>query len=568
MSFVCNALGFMRRKAKGTTGAASAALAASVAMMIAAGPIRAQQLVDDPLIRSNFVGTSSIGTNVGNVTQMTFGPDGRLYVSTFTSGVKRYDYDPAGNLTNEKLVWSRPPSGPQMNGSLGVAFHEDPTLGTVMYLAPAVTSSFNVEINITQSIIRLTDNDGDGNWGESGAGEVNQAIVDNLRVTDLHQVNQLLVDDNTLYAGIGSRTRTGGERSEYGGAPNPDDGEFAYTGAINWIRDLTQLNSDTTTPNVAGFDITEHHTDARPLTSTDAGKLTVYSTGFRNVYGLAFDGDGQLWATMNQNEDPLKPDELHRSDFQDDHRFPKRNEVSGDWKANAAAQAAGFFQTFEDPVALLGNNASANGLDFTERNDAFAGHAFIVRFSNGDDLLAVDPETGTVRQVVTGLSNPLDVLTDPAGNLLIGQFGGGGTIYRLELVPGEIIFGDLDGSGAIDAADWMILRDNFNADLGGLTPAEAMALGDLNGDFLNDGFDFALFKSAYEEANGEGSFNDLFQVPEPASIVCLLVAALMIALYRGDLTTKSQKGRRLAQVRIPVPRIAHPIEIPQTRIES
>jgi glucose/arabinose dehydrogenase len=471
---------------------------------------------------------------------MTFGPDGKLYVATFANGVKRYDYDPAGNLTNEKLVWSRSSSGNQLNGSLGVAFHEDPTLGTVMYLAPAVSSSFNVEINITQSIIRLTDNDSDGNWGETAAGEVNQAIVDNLRVTDLHQVNQLLVRDDTLYAGIGSRTRTGGQISEYGGAPNPDDGEFAYTGSINWIRDLTQLSSDTTTSNIAGFNITQHHTDVRPLASTDVGKLTVYSTGFRNVYGMAFDADGQLWASMNQNEgDFQKPDELHRSDFQDDHRFPKRNEISGDWKTNAAAVAAGFFQNFEDPVALLGNNASADGFDFTYRNDAFAGHAFIVRFSTGDDLLAVNPDTGAWRQVVTGFSNPLDVLADAAGNLLIGQFGAGGKIFRLELIPGSNIFGDLNRSGMVDAADWMILRDNFNIDMAGMTPTEAMARGDLNADFRNDRFDFGLFKTAYDDANGSGAFTRLLNVPEPAAAQLCVVAAAALLLtgwHRNNVT--------------------------------
>jgi glucose/arabinose dehydrogenase len=505
-------------------------LVAGLILMTANIPIRAQQLVDDPLVRANFIGISEIGTSVGPVAQMTFGPDGRLYVATFGSGVKRYDYDAAGNLTNPTQVWSRPSSGNQVNGSLGIAFHEDAALGTVMYLAPAVTSSFNVEVNITQSIIRLTDNDGDGSWGETAAGEVNQAIVDNLRVTDLHQVNQLLVDEDTLYAGIGSRTRTGGQISEYGGAPNSDDGEFAYTGSINWIRDLTQLSGNTTTPNIAGFNITQHHTDSRPLTSEDTGKLTVYSTGFRNVFGLALDGDGQLWATMNQNEGSFqKPDELHRSDFQDDHRFPKRNEISGDWKQNAAAVAAGFFQTMKDPVALLGNNASADGIDFTNRNDAFAGHAFLVRFSNGDDLLAVDPISGTVRQVVTGFNSPLEVLTDPQGNLLIGQYGAGGRIYRLELVSGSSIFGDLNRDGMVDVGDWMILRDNFNADLTGLPPTEAMALGDLNGDLLNDRFDFALFKTAYEEANGSGSFAGLFQVPEPnAWRACVMAAIVMI----------------------------------------
>jgi YD repeat-containing protein len=558
----CEARFLTRCNARARICATGAALVALFATMITALSARAQLLVDDPLIRSNFVGIAPIRTNVGNVTQMTFGPDGRLYVATFTSGVKRYDYDPAGNLTNETLVWSRTASGGQMNGSLGVAFHQDATLGTVMYLAPAVSSNFNVEINFTQSIIRLTDNDGDGNWGETAVGEVNQAIVDNLRVTDLHQVNQLLVRGDTLYAGIGSRTRTGGQISEYSGAANPDDGEFAYTGSINWIRDLTQLSGNTTTPNVAGFDITQHHTDVRPLTSTDIGKLTVYSTGFRNVYGLAFDGDGQLWATMNQNEGSFqKPDELHRSDFQNDHRFPKRNEISGDWKLNAAAQAAGFFQQFEDPVALLGNNASADGLAFSDRNDAFAGHAFIVRFSNGDDLLAVDPQTGTVRQVVTGFSNPLDVLTDPAGNLLIGQFGSGGAIYRLELIEGSTVFGDLNRDGIINSVDWAILRDNFNADLTELTPAEAMALGDLNGDFFNNRFDFALFKTAYEEANGAGSFNSLFLVPEPAAAQLFLVAvaAVMSAGFRC---------RPSAVAGLRPNRICQSLEIPRTRIES
>lgn len=479
-------------------------------------------------MQANFISINEIASGVGDITQMTFGPDGKLYVATFTSGVRRYDYSPTGGLTGGVTVWSRPADNAngQFNGSLGVAFHEDETLGTVMYIAPAVSSSFNVALNRTQSIVRLTDDDGDGAWGELNAGEVNQAIVDNLRVTDLHQVNQLLVRGDVLYAGIGSRTRTGGDVSELSGGPNPDDGEFAYTGAINWIRDLTQLSSDTTTPNIAGFDITQHQSETRPFTSTDEGKLTAYSTGFRNVYGLAFDGDGQLWATMNQNENPLKPDELHRSDFQDDHGFPKKNEVAGDWKNNAAAIGAGFFQTFKDPVALLGNHASADGLDFTTINNAFAGHAFITRFALGNDLIAVDPDTGDVRTIVTGLSNPIDVLAEPTGHLLIGTHGNGGRIYRLSLVEGgAAVFGDLNNDGLIDAEDWTSLRDNFNVDLSELSPGEAYALGDLNGDLVNDGLDFSLFKNAYNQQNGPGAFEALLQVPEPTGGGALCVGA-------------------------------------------
>jgi len=515
--------------------AIAAITALSLAIAVAATERAcAQQLAGSPLVQANFTGISLVGSGVGSPTQMVFGPDGKLYVSTFTSGVKRYDYSPTGGISGGVTVWSRPADNlaGQLNGSLGVAFHQDPTLGTVMYIAPAVSSSFNPTLNRIQSIVRLTDNDGDGSWGETASGEVNQAIVNNLRVTDLHQVNQLLVDDDKLYVGIGSRTRTGGEVSEYGGAPNVDDGEFAYTGSINWIRDLTQLSGNTTTANIAGFTINQHHTNTQPFTSTDESKLTVYSTGFRNVYGMAIDGDGQLWATMNQNENPLKPDEIHRSDFQDDHGFSKRNEVSGDWKQNQTAIDAGFFQTFKEPVATLGDHASANGLDFTDRNAAYDGYAFAVRFANGNDLLAVNPRSGNVESIASGFSAPIDVLRDPAGNLLIASYSG--QIHRVSLKAGVgVALGDLDLNGVVNAADWALQRDGFGANLGSLSPVEALTHGDLNGDLQNDEYDFAIFKAVYEERNGAGSFAAMLQVPEPSATLLGLTALGLVARTRN-----------------------------------
>ncbi len=500
----------------------------------------AQSITLNPLTQGNITGIESIAAGVGGITQMTFGPDGRLYVATFGSGILRYDYDPHGSLTNKTTVWSRPANPPAgvINGSLGVAFHEDANLGVVMYLAPAVSGNFDVSRNFAQSIVRLTDSDGDGNWGELADGEVNQTIVDNLRVTDLHQVNQMVVKNDSLYVGIGSRTRTGGQingepHSELPGDPNPDDGEFAYTGAINWIRDLTLLSGDTTTTNLAGHNITSHHTDTTPFTSTNEGKLTIYSTGFRNVYGLALDTEGQLWATMNQNENPLKPDELHRSDFQDDHGFPKANEVSGNWKTNADAIASGFFQTFKDPVSELGNNASANGITFTGANSNLDEYAFIVRYSAGKDLIAVHRETGEIIQVASGFASPLDVTTDPYGDLLVGDYGGGGQIFRID------VFGNMDADlnqdGLIDAVDWGIIRANFNADLTGLTPPQAKALGDLTSDFVIDRVDLALFKRSYEDFNGAGTFAQLgAPIPEPQTLL------IMLPLLLGAATVSRQ----------------------------
>ena len=88
-------------------------------------------------------------------------------------------------------------------------------------------------------------------------------------------------------------------------------------------------------------------------------------------------------------------------------------------------------------------------------------------------------------------------------------------------------FGDLNTSGTITGADWTIFRTNQHADLSGLSLAEAYRQGDLDGDLLNNHSDFALFKAAYEAANGSGSFAAMLAgVPEPRSILLVLAGGL------------------------------------------
>lgn len=83
--------------------------------------------------------------------------------------------------------------------------------------------------------------------------------------------------------------------------------------------------------------------------------------------------------------------------------------------------------------------------------------------------------------------------------------------------------GDFNFDGAITAADWPIVRDNFNADFAGLTPAEAYSLGDLNADGANDALDFAQFKAVFDAANGVGAFQAMLnQVPEPSALILLV----------------------------------------------
>jgi hypothetical protein len=246
---------------------------------------------------------------------------------------------------------------------------------------------------------------------------------------------------------------------------------------------------------------------------------------------MAFDGDGDLWATMNQNENPQLPDELHQSNFKDDHSFPKKNEVSGDWKLNAAAIAEGYFQTFRTPVALLGNNASADGIAFTDRNGMFDDRPFIVRYANGDDLISVNPATGTFQQIATGLANPLALLTDPNGHLLLGTHGGGGRIYRIGVADLSGVYGDFNDDGMLNVADWQIFKSHFNQAVGG-TPQLRYALGDMNVDLQVNYIDFGLFKTSYESLNGAGSFAGLGEVPEPTMWAAFLAVFAWVAGLR------------------------------------
>jgi len=88
----------------------------------------------------------------------------------------------------------------------------------------------------------------------------------------------------------------------------------------------------------------------------------------------------------------------------------------------------------------LGPSSSADGCAFWSASGlptALRGGAFIARF-NGRiteapggagasltyaDLVAVDVATGRVRQVATGFRHPLAVLADPAGRLLVADYG-------------------------------------------------------------------------------------------------------------------------------------------------
>ena len=466
----------------------------------------------DQLKLSFVVGVNPPGSvpSMGLITQMAWHPDEQqLFVASYELGIVRFNYSydslsETTSLTNATLIWQNPMSDLGTRGSLGLAFHQDPLLGTVLYFNEAVRfipgyqSSVTAETARLQTVRRITDSNGDGTWG--GAGDVNQAILNNVQVNTQHQINNFATRGNTLFMGIGTQTI-------------PGNHETAYTGTISWIEDLTLLGGDTTTANLAGFDTPPgnglgadgHHIDTHPFTSSDKSKLRVYSTGSRNPFGIAVEGqnrNGDLWFSMNQQEEDvqggLKPDEFHRTFYQADHGFPKWYQTDGNlcnahligpippnttpeqistppvdiqmnplddnitnWKTDPTALAAGFFDPINTvaPWVTLGLHASADGFDFYYgSNSTFDGDAFVARFGPHDDIRAIDTATAQQISVVSGLLNPLTVLRAPGGLLLADS----NAIYFLRFV-GDIVGipGDYNLNGIVDAADYAVWRNTL-----------------------------------------------------------------------------------------------------------
>jgi glucose/arabinose dehydrogenase len=224
---------------------------------------------------------------------------------TTAAGVHSFAYDRiTGKLSDDKIA------AEGITGGIGIAFHNHDMYLTVF------------DDNYTDSIMKLTDDDGNGVWGETGKGEVSVKIVKHIPIGD-HDVDQLIVRGDTLFVGIGRRTIAGrrdfwtmGSHSD----PNPNDpfpggfwssgdgfswGDGALNGTICWIKDLTTVKNQEDSANPYGPGVTQdmnfYQQNDSPYTSNRKDALVVHSAGARNPYGLCLDKNGDLWFTNNFN---------------------------------------------------------------------------------------------------------------------------------------------------------------------------------------------------------------------------------------------------------------------------
>ncbi len=408
-----------------------AAVLLLVAMAIEVQGLQAQTIA--PAHASNLT-ISNIGgaffntaANASRVTQMTFGPGPDaaktyLYLSSHVHGVRRAEYNSAtgsfvGGLTSVSTVKGN-----------GIAFH-----GNTMYLTDTYQSSADANISLSR-LWRASDANNDGIY------ETSVPIVEGIPRND-HSANQIQIRGNSLFVGLGVRTRNGVNQTFNG----ETFGESAYGGSVGIIEDVTQVANSA---NSAGFfpanPTAAQHKDlvdgtnpvgGSPYTSTAVNKLRAHSTGLRNPYGVRLDGDGELWVTNNfqraENHvftrNSSEGDAFGGDGFADDihdqlfKASPKADYGyrNANWQTDPVATNAGFFldanrqksftfDNYDDPAVPsdvdntdpafnvlhnpaapvgLGPHSSSNGLDFYDGNAfqlQYHKDAFVARWNQSE----------------------------------------------------------------------------------------------------------------------------------------------------------------------------------------
>ena len=172
----------------------------------------------------------------------------------------------------------------------------------------------------------------------------------------------------------------------------------------------------------------------------DGSDLRVYGRGLRNSYDLVFDPQGRLWVTDNGSDPPCNTiDELNLIEQGSDYGWPYQ-------------PACDSFQSGIPPVGDLGLNTASTGIDYYDGAQfpaQYRGNLFIALWGNlpfapapaGHILVrAIIDETpdgprATVEEFGTGFENPIDVLVDGDGTLLVLDFGSG-KLYRIVFTGG------------------------------------------------------------------------------------------------------------------------------------
>jgi glucose/arabinose dehydrogenase len=312
---------------------------------------------------------------------------------------------------------------------------------------------------------------------------------------DHHNNDLVFGGDGKLYFGQGTATNAGvvgNDNFVYGWAmahPQFHDlpaRDLELTGANFTTVDLRTPNPvDTTTtgafspfgtPTAPGQRVPGHTPASGTIlrANADGSGLEVYAWGFRNPFGLAFDGEGRLWCTNHGYDDrgvrPVAnaPDFLYQVMEGGWYGWPDfvgTEPITDPKFRSPTGPPLGFLTVGHPPVAApaaaFPPHTAAMKLDF-DRTGAFGhpGRAFVALFGDaapatgplrgavGSRVVRVDPATGAVEDFAansrpgraglrqSAFNRPIDVKFSPDGTVLyVLDFG---VLETSDLTPNAI----------------------------------------------------------------------------------------------------------------------------------
>lgn len=158
----------------------------------------------------------------------------------------------------------------------------------------------------------------------------------------------------------------------------------------------------------------------------DSGAVNVYARGFRNPYDIAWDANGNLWATENQ-PDFHPPEELHRVVPGGEHGYP--------WYDCDVCFSPPPGVNIIPPTVTFAPRSSPTGVT-AYLGSQFPGYhnsLFVTLWSafvGAQKVMHVGPGGSAPRNFATGFASPIDVTVGPEGSLYVADWATG-IIFRI-----------------------------------------------------------------------------------------------------------------------------------------
>jgi hypothetical protein len=232
-----------------------------------------------------------------------------------------------------------------------------------------------------------------------------------------------------------------------------------------------------------------------------------------------------------------------------DHRFLYARFDGSQWNVHEIAKAGGFLYSSENDYTGLGALDPSNpdrlfiSTKIDPRTNVAMPHYEIFQGLTADGGANWQWSPITFNSTVDNI-RPIVPKWDADHTALLWMRGtySSFTNYNLDIVGltsftplTSYLPADFNRDGSINETDFALYMANMHTDVSGLSPDDALAHGDLNGDGLNDYQDLLLFKAAYDAANGAGSFASSTQVPEAASSAVVWASAMgWLCLLRAN----------------------------------